>query len=54
MEDETLKNSLQKSQEILEKIEAADWTRENLEKKLLEAAGENRGDLLWPLRAALS
>jgi len=54
MSDEDLKNNLEKSVQILENITEIDWTRENLEKKLLEAAGENRGELLWPLRAALT
>jgi nondiscriminating glutamyl-tRNA synthetase len=54
MPDETLKNNLGKSKNILENINDADWTRENLEKILLEAAGEKRGEFLWPLRAALT
>ncbi|MEK7598719.1 MAG: glutamate--tRNA ligase [Patescibacteria group bacterium] len=49
-----LKNSLDKSKCVLEKIDQKDWTKENLEKALLKAAGEKRGDLLWPLRAALT
>lgn len=52
--DEDLKNNLEKSVQILENITDADWTKENLEKNLLEAAGEKKGDLLWPLRAALT
>ena len=39
---------------VLENIPDADWTRENLEKVLLETAGANRGELLWPLRASLT
>ena len=39
---------------ILEKISDNDWIKENLEKILMEAAGNKRGDLLWPLRAALT
>lgn len=53
MDDEALKNSLQKSKEVLEKIEGA-WIKETITEKLLEAAGEKRGDLLWPLRVALT
>jgi len=49
-----IKNSLEKSKIVLEKIGQNDWTRENLEKSLLEAAGNKRGDLLWPLRVALT
>ncbi|MEI7891344.1 MAG: glutamate--tRNA ligase [bacterium] len=51
--DET-KSWLEKSKTELEKIDEKNWTLENLEKKLLEAAGEKRGDLLWPLRMALT
>ena len=54
MTDDNLKNNLEKSKNILENITDADWTREILEKKLLEAAGEKRGDFLWPLRVALT
>jgi nondiscriminating glutamyl-tRNA synthetase len=52
--DEETKTSLEKSKSVLENIENADWTKENLEKLLLAAAGDKRGDLLWPLRAALT
>lgn len=54
MSDEDLKKSLEDSKNIFENIAEEDWTRENLEKLLLEKAGEKRGDLLWPLRASLS
>jgi glutamyl/glutaminyl-tRNA synthetase len=54
MSPDDLKNSLKKSAEILENIAVENWTKENLEKVLLEAAGEKRGELLWPLRAALT
>jgi len=54
MDDTELKKSLEKSKEILEKISDLNWTKENLEKNLLEAAGDKKGDLLWPLRAALA
>ena len=49
------KASLEQSKELLGKLDDATW--ENLkviEEKLLEAAGEKRGDFLWPLRAALT
>ncbi|MFA4817415.1 MAG: glutamate--tRNA ligase [Parcubacteria group bacterium] len=52
--DEDLKNNLEKVKNILENIQDPNWTKENLEKNLLEAAGDRRGDLLWPLRAALT
>jgi len=52
--DEKLKESLEKSKAVLENISETDWNRENLEKILMESAGENRGELLWPLRASLT
>jgi glutamyl/glutaminyl-tRNA synthetase len=52
--DEELKESLETSKNVLENISNENWTMENLEKNLLEAAGDKRGDLLWPLRAALT
>jgi len=54
MNDYNLKKSLEQSKEVLEKIAEKDWTKELLEKTLLESAGDKRGDLLWPLRAALT
>ncbi len=51
----TTKASLEQGKELLSKLDDATW--ENLkviEEKLLEAAGEKRGDFLWPLRAALT
>ena len=41
--------------DLIEKIPADKFTQENLEEKLLSAISkENRGDVLWPLRVALS
>ncbi|HAT73431.1 MAG: Glutamate-tRNA ligase [Candidatus Moranbacteria bacterium GW2011_GWF2_36_839] len=54
MSDDDLKKSLEKSLNVLENITDENWTRENLEKILMESAGENRGELLWPLRATLT
>ncbi|PIP28384.1 MAG: glutamate--tRNA ligase [Candidatus Moranbacteria bacterium CG23_combo_of_CG06-09_8_20_14_all_35_22] len=54
MSDDDLKKSLEKSLAVLENITDENWTRENLEKILMEKAGENRGELLWPLRATLT
>ena len=54
MTDEELKISLEKSKQILEGISQENWTKENIEKELLEIAGEKRGELLWPLRATLT
>lgn len=48
--------SLEKSFNILEKINQAEWKKENIEKELLletERMGD-KGLLLWPLRIALS
>lgn len=54
MNDESLKKTLGKSKEILENISEENWTRENLEKELINAAGDKKGELLWPLRATLT
>lgn len=48
------RESLERAQALLEGVVEADWTRERLGEILLEAAGEKRGDFLWPLRVALS
>ena len=54
MKEEEVKNSLQKSYDIIEKIDV--FTKENLEGRLIEEANKetNRGNLLWPLRASLT
>jgi glutamyl/glutaminyl-tRNA synthetase len=63
--DEEIRKSLETSKKVLDDISDKDWTRENLEKKLLEAADKparnathsvagGRGDLLWPLRVAMT
>ncbi len=54
MSDAELKETLEKAKNILENISAENWSKENLEKNLMEAAGNRRGELLWPLRAALT
>ena len=49
------KAALEKAQTIISDLNDADFARrEILEKILLEAAGERRGDFLWPLRVALT
>jgi len=53
-DDAATKNNLEKVADLLNNISAENWTKENLEKILMEAAGDKRGDLLWPLRAALT
>jgi glutamyl-tRNA synthetase len=54
MSDIELAESLEKSKKVLSEIVENDWTLENIEKNLLLAAGEKRGDLLWPLRVSLT
>jgi glutamyl-tRNA synthetase len=54
MDDKALEESLSKSKQVLENITDSDWTLEVIEKKLLEVAGDKKGDLLWPLRVALT
>jgi len=51
---EQTKEVLEKAIDILSAIDASEWTQENLEKVLIAAAGDKRGDFLWPLRAALT
>ena len=53
MTKEEIRKSLEKSKAILENFDA-DFTKENLEKIFLENTGKDRGELLWPLRVALS
>ncbi|MCK9379030.1 MAG: glutamate--tRNA ligase [Candidatus Moranbacteria bacterium] len=52
--NEDTRNNLKKSLQVLENISESDWTLDNIEKKLLETAGDKRGDLLFPLRSALT
>jgi len=61
MEDKDVLVSIDKSIDILSKIEDLNWTKENLEKILISEAEKfcgqgikDRGVLLWPLRVALS
>jgi nondiscriminating glutamyl-tRNA synthetase len=55
MSAEEVISSLEKSSGILEKIDDSDWSVERLKDALLAAADpKNRGELLWPLRSALS
>ncbi len=51
---EDTKTSLERARDVLEGVSDADWTREKLGEILLGAAGDRRGDFLWPLRVALS
>lgn len=52
--DEETSDALKKSSEILSGVSDQDWNREALSEKLMAAAGDKRGDLLWPLRVALT
>ncbi len=52
--DEEIIASLQKAQITFEEISENDWELKNVEEKLLEVAGDKRGDFLWPLRMALT
>jgi len=51
---EATRTALSQAKALMETLDETDWTRENLQEKFLAAAGEKRGDFLWPLRAALS
>ncbi len=52
---EVTKETLERSLGILTNLSETDWeTRDVLEKILMDAAGEKRGDFLWPLRVALT
>ncbi len=48
------KASLVRAEEVLANVSEEEWTREHLETLLMEAAGDKRGDFLWPLRVALT
>ncbi len=52
--DEDTKNNLESAKATLAKISQNKWDKENLEDKLLKIAGDKRGDLLFPLRSALT
>lgn len=56
MSGEKIKNSLDKSVDILSKIKEGQWTEKSLENILILEAEKtkDRGELLWPLRAALT
>ena len=56
MTDEKIKNSLASSQEIIVNIPDSKFTKEKLSEVLLAKASgyKSKGELLWPLRVALS
>ncbi len=52
--DEETRAALSHALTVLRAIPEDEWTREAIERELMEAAGEKRGDLLWPVRVALT
>ncbi len=48
------KKQLERALQVLGKIDETNWEREFLNKLLLSEAGDNKGEFLWPLRAALT
>jgi glutamyl-tRNA synthetase len=53
--DEETREALEKAQAILTAFTEAEWNdKAHIETTLMEAAGDKRGDFLWPLRVALS
>lgn len=54
MQDEEIEKSLKRSLNVLENIEEENWTLDNITELLLKEAGDNRGELLFPLRAAIT
>ncbi len=52
--DAQTREALQRAHDVLSVLSEEHWTRDGLEKILMEAAGERRGDFLWPLRTALT
>jgi len=48
------KDALGRAVGVIEAVSDRDWTREKLGEILLEAAGDDRGGFLWPLRVALT
>lgn len=54
MDNSQIKNSLKLSMDTLKAVSEDSFTKENLEKIFLDIAGKDRGELLWPLRVALS
>lgn len=52
---EMTREALLKAETLFAHLSESEWSsKEQLEKVLLEAAGEKRGDFLWPLRVALT
>ncbi len=47
-------DALRRAQDVLRAVPEDAWTRAHLEEVLMDAAGAQRGDFLWPLRTALT
>ena len=56
MAEKEVRESLEKSEKLLSEIKEGEWAKEILQNILMPEAEkmENKGKLLWPLRAALS
>jgi len=56
MEDKEIKNVFNKLKKIFSRIKPENWTEQNLTDTLMEEADkmDNRGEMLWPLRVALT
>ena len=53
-DDADVAKMLTRARETLEDIPDNEWTCESIEKVLMDTAGDNRGEFLWPLRIALT
>lgn len=54
MDRQEIKNNLEKAEKIISDFTEDEYTLEKIEQNLLVAAGEKRGEFLWPLRVALT
>ncbi len=52
--DAQTRAALEQAHRVFVAVDESDWTREHLTEVLMAAAGDKRGDFLWPLRAALT
>ena len=54
MNNQAIVANLEKAKEAVNNISEEEYTIQTLENKLLDVAKEKRGELLWPLRVALT
>jgi glutamyl/glutaminyl-tRNA synthetase len=54
MTTEEIKNNLEKAKQVIESLSDKEYNLASLTEALLVAAGDNRGEFLWPLRSALT